>query len=211
MRNRLGFLAGPAAVILWIVGIALVNHNGPADKASGAQILSWYKSDTNWILLGSWLFMLGCLCFICFAAALRGRLVGVAGPGSSLPSLVFVGAALAAAFGMLTTGPDVAGALNKSHLEAPAADAFHHLTDAFFVAAELAAILPLAAVAIAAWRTRFLPRWWAGFAALVAIILVIGPIGWAGLIFGVPLWTLGTSVLLLLRRGEPAAVAPAAA
>ena len=210
-QNRLAAFAGPAAVVLWIVGIALLNHNGPADKASGAQILSWYKSHTNWILLGSWAFMLGCLCFIVFASALRTRLASAAGEGTAIPSLVFVGAALAAAFGMLTTGPDVAGALNKSHLEPAAAGAFHHLTDAFFVCAELAAIIPLAAVALLAWRTRLFPRWWTVFTALVAIILVIGPIGWAALIFGVPIWTIGTSVFLLLRRGESARVAPVTA
>jgi len=70
--------------------------------------------------------------------------------------------------------------------------------DLFFVGAELAAILPVAAFAIVAWRTRVLPRWWAAFAGLVAVVLIVGPIGWLGLIFGVPLWTLGTSLFVLL-------------
>jgi hypothetical protein len=33
--------------------------------------------------------------------------------------------------------------------------------------------------------------------------LVIGPIGGAGLIFGIPIWTLGTTAFLLLRAPEP--------
>jgi uncharacterized protein (DUF58 family) len=40
---------------------------------------------------------------------------------------------------------------------------------------------------------------------LIAAVLVVPPIGWAGLIFGVPLWVLITSVLLW-RRGEQAAL-----
>jgi hypothetical protein len=39
---------------------------------------------------------------------------------------------------------------------------------------------------------------------------VIGPIGWAGLIFGTPIWALVTGFLLDRKAGAPA-VAPAAA
>jgi hypothetical protein len=35
------------------------------------------------------------------------------------------------------------------------------------------------------------------FGLLIAIVLVIGPIGWAALIFGVPVWIIGTSLILL--------------
>ena len=31
---------------------------------------------------------------------------------------------------------------------------------------------------------------------LVAVVLVIGPIGWAALIFGTPVWLLGTGVIV---------------
>ena len=72
------------------------------------------------------------------------------------------------------------------------------LSDAFFVGAELAAILLLVAVAVVVLRTRVLPSWWAYFGLLIAIVLVIGPIGWAAPIFGVPVWIIGTSLMLLL-------------
>jgi len=38
-----------------------------------------------------------------------------------------------------------------------------------------------------------------------------GPIGWLGLIFGIPIWTLGTSLLVLLRSPERMRAAAAAA
>ena len=56
-----------------------------------------------------------------------------------------------------------------------------------------------------------LPRWWAGFGGLVAVVLIIGPIGWLGLIFGVPIWTLGTSLLVLLGSRARMRTAAAAA
>lgn len=103
---------------------------------------------------------------------------------------------------MLTAAVDVGGAIDKSDIGPSTAAAFHHFLDVFFLSAELAAILPVGVVAVAAWRTRLLPRWWAAFSALVAVVLVIGPIGWLGLIFGAPVWMIGTSLFVLLRSPE---------
>ena len=167
-ENRRWALVGPLTVALWVVGIILLNHNGPADHSTGSEILAWYKSDANTIILGAWLFMLGCLGFVTFVSGLRMRLAEAAGPASHLPGLALAGAAMAGS------------------------------VDLFFVGAELAAILPLAAFAIVAWRTRVVPRWWASFSALVAIVLIVGPVGWLGLIFGTPIWLLGTSLFVLL-------------
>ena len=201
--KRTWAFAGPLAVALWVAGILLLTHNGPADSASGAQILHWYRSDTDTILIGGWSFMLGCLAFLCFIAGLCDRV--------QLPGLTLVGAGMAAALGMLIAAVDVAGAIDKKDITPSTAGAFHHAIDVFFVSAELAAIIPLGAVAVIAWRTRALPRWWAAFSGLVAIVLAIGPIGWAALIFGMPVWTLGTSLFVLLRRPVRAPAAAAAA
>jgi type IV secretory pathway TrbD component len=40
---------------------------------------------------------------------------------------------------------------------------------------------------------------------------LVGPLGWIGLIFGLPLWTLGTSLFVLLRSPERMRAAAAAA
>lgn len=210
-ENRRWALIGPLSVALWVVGIFLINRNGPADHATGSQILAWYKSDSDTIGLGAWLFGLGCLGFVTFVAGLRVRLVEAAGQASQLPALALAGAAMAGLAGILTAAVDLAGAIDKNDIDPATAATFHHSVDIFFVGAELAAILPLAAVAIVAWRTRVLPRWWAAFAGLVAVVLVVGPIGWLGLIFGVPLFTLGTSLFVLLGSRARMRTAAAAA
>ena len=61
--------------------------------------------------------------------------------------------------------------------------------------------------AAVALRTRLLPKWWAVVAIVIAVVLVIGPIGWAGLIFAMPLGLLGTSWLLYRGSGQPHATA----
>ncbi len=208
--NRGWALFGPLAIVLWVAGMALVTKGAPGQHATGSDILAWYRADTDTILLGGWLFMLGGLAFVTFAAGLRGRLAAAAGSAAQLPGLAFAGAVMAGVFGMLTGAVDVAGGIDKSDIGPTTAAAFHKSVDIFFVCAELAAIVPLVAVALVAWRTRVLPRWWAAFSVLVAIVLVVGPIGWLGLIFGVPLWTLGTSLFVLLRRSRVRVEAAAA-
>ena len=188
--NRSWALVGPLTVALWIVGLGLLTHHQPGEHASGSEILAWYKAHTDSILLGGWLFMIGCLGFVLFVAGVGQRL--------ALPVLALAGAAIAAVSAMLTAAVDVAGGLDKSDITPATALAFHHAVDIFFITAELAAVLPLAVVAVIAWRTRGVPRWWAAFSGLVAVVLIIGPIGWIGLIFGVPIWTLGTSLFVLL-------------
>lgn len=210
-ENRRWALAGPITVALWVVGIILINKNGPAEHATGSQILAWYKSDSDSVTLGAWLFMLGCLGFVTFVSGLRVRLAEATGQSSQLPGLALAGAAMAGVCGMLTAAVDLAGGIDKNDINPAIAAVFHHSVDIFFVGAELAAVLPLAAVAIAAWRTRVLPRWWAAFAGLVAVVLIAGPIGWLGLIFGVPLWTLGTSLFVLLGSRDRMRAAAAAA
>lgn len=202
-ENRRWALVGPLTVALWIIGIILLNHNSPADHATGAQILAWYRSSTDTILLGGWLFMIGCLGWVTFVAGVGQRITA--------PVLALVGAAIAGVAGMLTAAVDVTGGIDKNDIGPTTALAFHHSTDVFFITAELAAVLPLAVITVVAWRTRALPRWWAAFSGLVAVVLLVGPIGWLGLIFGVPIWTLGTSLFVLLRSPGRMRAAAAAA
>jgi hypothetical protein len=53
-------------------------------------------------------------------------------------------------------------------------------------------------------RSGIFPQAWAWFSFLLALILLIGPIGWLALIFGLPLWLLGTTYFLVRRdRAAP--------
>ena len=130
--------------------------------------------------------------FIWFAGVLRARLAAAETEGHTLSTIAYAGAVAAAIFG-IGTQADIGAAINASDVSAPTAGMFHHLGDLFFVGAELSLIVPMAAVTVLAFRTRAVPRWWGVFTALIAVVLWIGPIGWAALIFGTPLWVLGTT------------------
>ena len=201
--ERWAAFAGLVAVALWVIGVFVIEAAGDADTATGAEALANYRENANGILTGSWIFMAGCLAFIWFAIVLRDRLAlaeTAASTSRMFSTLAFVGAVTTAAFLMLTTGPDIAASISEDDLDEAAASAMATLGDAFFVAAEMAAILLMLGVAGVALRTGVLPRAWAWFSLLLALILIIGPIGWAALVFGLPLWTIGTTLLLMRNR-----------
>lgn len=203
-------LSGVLTVILWIVGVMLITHNNPKDHATDEQILAWYRDNSNWVLLGGWLFMLGCVAFLWFAVILRERFEDAGAPRTAT-RVAFGGAVAAVVFGITIPLTEVAAAINKDDISAATAGAAHRLSDGFFVGAEMALIPVFLAGAVAILASRVLPKWWAWLMILVAIVLVIGPIGWAALIFATPIWVLGTTVMLLRSRSSRAAVAPVTA
>ena len=72
----------------------------------------------------------------------------------------------------------------------------HSLGDLFFIGAEVSLFAVLVGTAIVAFKTAVLPKWWAWLGTLVGVVALVGPIGWAALTFGFPVWLLGTTVLL---------------
>lgn len=204
-------LASVLAVVLWIVGLALQKAPDTSTKKSDAEILAVYQHNANRILLASWLFMLGCICFLWFAGIVRARLADAEGVRPTFASLAFGGAVASAVFGIGTMAGPVGVAINKDDISASAASALTHLGDVFFVGTEFALIVLFAAVAAVAFQTRLFPRWWAALLVLVAVVLVIGPIGWAAVIFATPIWTLVTAWMLMRSNSRRVEIASAAA
>jgi len=104
---------------------------------------------------------------------------------------------------------DMAGALNDEELTPDSALALRLVGDGLFIGAEVSAALFLAATGLLVVRLRALPVWlgWISFA--LALLLLIPPIGWAGVVFGLPLWLIATSVLLYLTEPAPREARPA--
>ena len=207
-------LTGVAAVILWVIAIFVIEGFGdtPDDDAGGQAVVSYFEEDEGSIYVGSFLFFLGTLLFVWFAASLRSA-VAARERTARLASIIFAAAVMKAVFDMAFLAPHLAGAFAANEFDAPvepaAAQALSIIDDGFFVAAEFAAALLLVATAIAIVRWRILPVWLAWLSLLIAVLLLIPPIGWAALIFGIPLWTLITSTMLYLRGArEPAGELP---
>ncbi len=197
--ERLAALAGIVAVALWIVGVFITENTNLPDDDNPTAILGWFQAESSAILAASFVSMLGSLFFVIFVGALRSRLVAFEGGGAFLTAIAFGAGLGVGILTLLIPGPNLAGALAEEELTPEAAQALVVVDDAFFVGAELSAALMLAAAALVILRYGALPRWLGWVGLVVALWLLIPPVGWAGLLLGVPLWTIAAAVLMWMR------------
>jgi hypothetical protein len=203
--ERWATLSGVFAVVFWILGVILISSKAKGDK--GPEALASYHQHSDGILVGGLLWSIGVLLFIWFLASLRSHFLAAEGQPGRLSTLAFGGGIAAAVIAMLIPVADEVGALNKNDIDASGAAVLHHFSDAFFVATEYMLPVFFFSSAILALRHGALPKWLGWFSVLIGIVLLIGPIGWAALIFATPIWVLIVSVWLYLRS-QTAAPAP---
>jgi hypothetical protein len=206
--ERFAPLAGVVAVVLWLLGIVVVESgNTPADDAPIAEIARYFETEENSLYLGAVLFFLGILFFVWFAASLRAAVVRAERGVGRVASVVYGSAVMASVCGMGLLVPQISGAFAANESNRPlspgAAQALWEAGSGFFIAAAYSNALLLLATSVAIWRWRVLPVWLAWIQTLLAIVLLIPPIGWAGQIFVFPLWVALVGVLLFLREEGP--------
>jgi len=210
--ERFAPLTGVGAVILWIIGTFLLEKDDRPEGKDTAAFVAWVEANHSAIVAGAIVFGFGVVLFVWMLGSLRARLFAAEGGVGRLATIAF-GAGIATAISMLfTVLPHAQAAFDRNDASDTSIDALVHMGDAFFGGVELFAIPLVVATALATLRFGALPRWFAWFSLALALILAIIPIGWLGVIIGLPLWTLIASVLLWLRQsGEPALAGPPAA
>ena len=203
--ERYSILAGLLATVLWVAGVAMsrgehVGLPGGLPEEGAQDVLTYFRENEGTVLAGSWLFMLGSLLHLWFVCALRSRLADAEGGAGTLATTALAGGIATASF---TLGMPIGGlvaTLGATQIEAATAQALNGVEAVFFMGAELSAIVLLIATAAVWFRTRMVATWWAWATILLAVWLLILPIGWIGLLIGLPVWTSVTSVLLLRQR-----------
>ena len=204
-------LTGVAAVVLWIVGVIVAESDTPADDAPGTELAAYYSNHEGKIFVGAGLFCLGSALFIWFLSSLAAHFRR-AGDDGRLATVMISGGVATAASIALVTAPPVAGALafdnDDRSLSPEAAETLWVLGDGFFVVAELLAVALLGAAALMILRTKAFPVWFGWVTAVFTLGLLVLPVGWAFLVWGVPLWTIATSVWVFMREGRGTAAAP---
>ena len=210
--DRPALLTGAVAVALWVVGVIVLESARPGDDASPEEILGFFADETNTIYVGAFLFALGTAFFVWFLGSLRAVFAAAEGLPERVTGIAFAGGLGKAVFDLGVMGGFVAGAIASDEgLTPDAAQAMFFMDDAFFLGAEFMALVFMLASALLVLRTLVLPAWMGWLAIAIAIGLLIVPIGWVFLLFGLPLWVLLASVLLFVRAsGEPARTAAAA-
>jgi hypothetical protein len=199
-------LSGVVAVVLWIVAVFVLESASPGSDASADEILAYFDEDAGSIWIGGFLFALGTAFFLWFVGVLRATFLAAEGPPGLLTAIAFAGAIGKAVFDMGLVGGLTAGAIAANEadgLSAEAAQTLFFVDDAFFVGAEFMALVFMAAAGTVILARRVLPAWLGWLALVIALGLLVVPIGWAFLLFGVPLWVLVASVLLFASAARP--------
>jgi len=193
---------GVLGVVLWVVGFLVLASPGfVAQDATPEQALAYHQTNGGPLIAGSFTFMLGTLAFVWFLGSLAGSLRSAEGGVGRVASIAFGGGLAMAVCALLLPSGGVTIALAAGTISATAADALRHLPGVFFVGVELFAAVLVGATGLVALRTAILPRWLAWVSLLLALVLLIPPLGWAGVLVGVPVWTLLASLVLIRAAG----------
>jgi hypothetical protein len=208
-EHRLAPLAGIKAVVLWVVGVYLLQGPGHLTNNSNdspEKILSQYVNHGTVIAVGAWLVALGALAFLWFISSLRTSLFRAEGGTGRVATIATFGGVATGICVLLAHLPSFAAATASDRLTPDAAKSLVLMDDAFFYGAEFAIALLFLATAFSIFHFGELPVWLAWVSAVFGVLALIPPVGWAVLAVGLPLWTLATS-WLLYESGRGAAVA----
>jgi hypothetical protein len=201
--ERFAPLTGIVAVVLWVIGTIVAESTDLSEKDTGLEVLAVFRNDTNTILTGGITFVFGVVFFIWFLGSLRARLWRAEGGLGRLTAIAYGSGMLAALCLLFQVAPIVQGAIDEEDLGPGAAQSLQVISEAFLGGTEITLIPMFLAVGLLTLRTRVLPVWlgWASF--VIALVLVIIPLGWAGVVFLFPLWTIVTSVILFIKPMPP--------
>lgn len=217
-NGRLGALAGIGFLALGLLGTA-VQSGAPGFAAEPKELVAYYVDDTASVLAGSTMYLIGAILLLWFLSTLRERMRHAVGDDHTLPAIAYAGGVAGAALCMAATSANAMGALRadeRGAIDPAVATTLRDLSMILYGMAAAAAFCALVlAVAVAALRTGFLPRWLGVVSIPLGIALAIPPIShWA--MIGFTLWAGGVGALLALtwqpvtRRARAAATQPAA-
>jgi hypothetical protein len=157
--ERLEPLTGVLAVLLWLVGIFLLEKDDRPDGKDTSAFVAWVETNDTAILAGAITFGFGVLLFLWMLGCLREALVGAEGGAGRLASVAF-GAGIAVSVCLvLTYLPHGQAAFDHANTSSTSVDALVRVGDSFFFGAGLFAIPMLLATALATLRFGPLPRW----------------------------------------------------
>jgi hypothetical protein len=114
--ERFAPLTGVLAVVLWVVGIVVMDSDLPADTASGTEIATWFDQKSGAILLAMTLFGVGSAAFVWFLGTVAARLRSANGD-TRLPGIMFAAGTAAIVLVTMAPGSYTAGALGSKNLK----------------------------------------------------------------------------------------------
>jgi hypothetical protein len=170
---------GIPAVVLFAISFAFAG-SGPQSTDGDAKITSWYGSTSHQYeqLFGFIGFVLGALCLIGFLAALRARMAAVERAPGTFGQIAFGAGVASAVLSVLAVALFTVPAylvIDTSTADVVPSTYRMFVTAAFacWMAGAMIGSLTVVATTVVAFRTGFLPRWFAWLGAVVAAIQLL--------------------------------------
>jgi hypothetical protein len=182
--------------VLWVFGAFLLEKDDRPDGKDTAAFVAWVQENDTSILAGAIVFGFGVLFFLWMLGSLRAALVAAEGGSGRLATLAFGSGVATSVFLLATYLPHAQAAFDHENTSDTSIDALVRIGDAFFGGAALFAVPMLVATALSVLRFGALPRWAAYLSLAIALVLVIPPLSFFGLVLGIPLWVVAVSLLL---------------
>jgi hypothetical protein len=198
--QRYAPLTGMPAVVLWILGLFLLEKDDRPEGKDTAAFVAWVEANDTAIVAGAILFGFGVLFFLWMLGSLRAALVAAEGGTGRLAAIAFAGGVAVSISLLFTYLPHAQAAFDHANTSDTAIESLVRVGDAFFGGAVLFSIPMLAASGLAILRFGALPRWLAWFSLVLALVMAAPTLGFFGLVVGLPLWTLLVSALLYRRE-----------
>jgi hypothetical protein len=195
---------GIAAVICVLAAIILGGET-PDFDASRAEIIDHYDDETAKALAAAFI-ALTALFFVFFASSLRARLRAA----ESASTLTMVGGALFAVGLALFAGIEftLTDLVNSDNpIDPGALQALNAMDNDLFLPAQVGLAIFYFSTAFGILGTGALPRWLGWVTLVLAIMSVLGPLGFLAFVLAAP-WTLVTAIILIQSGGEPATSIP---
>jgi hypothetical protein len=203
--QRWGPLTGLAFVVILVVSFLIVSTPGSGD--SGAKVIAWYSNSANKRAanISSLLIDLAIVFGLFFFGYLRDRLRNI-GPGQRLAPVMFGGAVMFAAGGLLASGTTFALTDVPKKLTPASAQALNVVSnDLPFPLITIGVAVLTFATGLVIVRSRTLPVWVGWLSLVIGVVGVLGPIGFFAFL-ATGIWIL--ILCYLLYREETAKAQP---
>jgi len=203
----------PLTGILFIVllFVSFIVTGEPKDAThSPTEIAQWYSDNKDSAEIGAFISVLAALVLIFFGAYLK-KVLEAAGGGSMLPTLVLIGVTIVGISAAIDNMLVFVAAERVDDIPASGIQTIQAIFDNDFLPFLLGIMVFLWSVGLSVLQTGALPKWMGWLAVVLAVISLLGPIGFAAVI-GAAVWVLLASIILTLqaRRAGPAPTQPAA-
>jgi hypothetical protein len=208
VKSWLAPLTGALAIVVIVVGSAIVGETPDATEESAQEVVEFYVDNEGEVFAGSLLFGLGGLLLLFFGGWLRRILRDAEGPTGILSAVAFgatvvfaVGAAVSATLG-------VALADTADDIDPIAVEALNAFSWNYYVPFAVGVSALMISTGLSVIRHGALPKW-LGWAALIIGIAAYTPAGFfAAAVAG--LWIVVVSVMSAVgRRGVTSGAPPA--